>query len=695
MSIANILGIPAQMSTGAADETFESPADQVLLQPEKPFQFDKIYNKNPSQPIQANKISLDEKTEPSPSMPTLLPVTASHAMAQTDNIVDECVSVVINGLQLLRVSIPPHENGQTTQGTIQVLPHTLRCRLDHVDPRQYPFHLLLSSANLALPRDSHIESSLFFKGEGYECEVSFKDLTTRMDSVCQTEILNFKPTHITLKLRYHATCIVRDDEQEVLECLRNIIADEKVNPRGGSITSALAHDMLIEKMPRLYDEIIQRKYGGLDNFLNKHDKVFTLFTFSNKALKKKTVSPEPRIVLKPGQRELCTNLPMSEAEIRLHDHLIKLLGNKDMDKRDLLDNLSNDTVFATFLSPTLSILMRFLSRHKDRFVWSMDPDKPTVVGLQGRQHDSQCLGEQADIDSRIETAKKGWENGKGKQQENDFQQMSHMGDRGDLSMQMGVHQVGMMGGKGDGKGRNRNGKGKGNRLGNKDQLGRGDSWGAKLGYGQRENQFQQQVVDQYQIQQHHHPHQQQHHQQQQFFQQQQHQQQQQQQQQQQVFQQAQFVQQQQDDQSIAFHLLQQQQQQQVHQLQQPQQNAFMNTEQLKLPGEEVVLEMLGTPTTENLENQAFMTLGVGTPNQETLQPRDNVVYVEQQDGQSGSADPSTLIFHEVRFVNGTSPQTQPLLMQGTSPITPTIQPALAPSAIPFVGLSGNRTTVGT
>ena len=95
----------------ADDPAFDSPADQILLAPEGKdggfSPFDK-FKTNPVQPLQANRMyvlimlsltwfvyfirekkkslnsSLDEKTEPSPSMPTLLPVTASHAMAQTD-----------------------------------------------------------------------------------------------------------------------------------------------------------------------------------------------------------------------------------------------------------------------------------------------------------------------------------------------------------------------------------------------------------------------------------------------------------------------------------------------------------------------------------------------------------------------------------------------------------------------------------
>ncbi|KAJ9465229.1 hypothetical protein DIPPA_03384 [Diplonema papillatum] len=341
-----------------------------------------------------------DKAMPSPSMPSLLSQMVFDAVAQTDHVVKESVTAVLNGLQMVRVDVPSRDAGPVT-GSVQISRATLKCRMEGASAA-CPVHLLVTGSNLALPRESSVKVAVrFLSDAGAQHEVQVKDLTTRMESSVTTEMLNFVPSTMVIEVRYYAATIVRDAEQEVLEALREIIADEKVNPRGGSIPSALANSILQDRMPQRYKSVVVEKCGGLENFLNKHDDVFTLFTFSDRALKKKTVSPEPRIVLKPGQREMVTNLPMSKAEKRLHDYLIKLLGNKDMDKRDLLDLLSNDMDFATFLSPTLSILMRFLSRHKDQFVWSMDPDKPTVVGLQGRMHDSACLGQQADLDKQM------------------------------------------------------------------------------------------------------------------------------------------------------------------------------------------------------------------------------------------------------------------------------------------------------
>ena len=427
----------------------------------------------------------------SPTMPSLLTQSNHDATSQTDvcrphpilslltlqrqTIVNEALTLIVNGMQLMRVKLPTHVAGSTSKGTMHVIPSTLKAcphpsTVGHggLDSRQTPISLLVYGANVALERESSIQAFARFTGEGHQHDIQFKDLTTRMDTDMVTDVINFVPTHVTLHLKYHATCIVRDEEQEVLEALREIIADEKVNPRGGSITSALANDHLKDKLPNLYEMVIKGKHGNLENFLNAHSDVFTLFTFSDKAIKKKTVSPEPRIVLKPGQRELCTNLPMTQSEVRLHEHLLDILGNKDMDKRDLLDQLSNDMTFATFLSPTLSILMRFLSRHKDRFVWSMDPDKPTVVGLQGRQHDSESLGYQADLDKQIAAPTKKW-NGKGGEKGDDVQASQ---DRMPAYEAKGGEK-GAKGGKG---GKGNKGRGRGGKDGD---------WGSKGAYNQR------------------------------------------------------------------------------------------------------------------------------------------------------------------------------------------------------------------
>ena len=421
-----------------------------------------------------------------PHPPPVVAVHTSHRPPHStpphpQSVVNECITLVVNGLQLMRVRLPKHEAGASSKGTMHILPSTLKARADTMhqcDARLTPVSLLVSGLNIALPRDSCVKSSVRFTGEGHEHDVSFKDLYTRMESDLVNDVVGFIPTHVTLHLKYHATCVVRDEEQEVLEALREIIADEKVNPRGGSITSALANDILKEKLPKLYEFVIRRKHGNLENFLNAHQDVFTLFTFSDKALKKKTVSPEPRIVLKAGQRELCTNLPMSNAEIRLHEYLHTILGPKDMDKRDLLDQLSNDMTFATFLSPTLSILMRFLSRHKDQFVWSMDPDKPTVVGLQGRQHDSACLGQQADLDKQMPHPANKKYPGKG-----DAQDGQDRGVPRDYEMARG-------GKDGSGKGKGKGSKGKGGRGAKGGGLGMDDAWqqGNKGGatFGQRD-----------------------------------------------------------------------------------------------------------------------------------------------------------------------------------------------------------------
>eukprot|EP01065_Artemidia_motanka_P025294 TRINITY_DN3029_c0_g2_i1.p1 TRINITY_DN3029_c0_g2~~TRINITY_DN3029_c0_g2_i1.p1 ORF type:complete len:614 (+),score=158.53 TRINITY_DN3029_c0_g2_i1:101-1843(+) len=351
--------------------------------------------------------------------PTLVPEAAVQQPAPVDDyVVREFVSVVVNGLQVVQCDAPQAMPGAKSTGSAAVEPRTLMPMAVGAGGAPVRIHLVASAHNILLQRDASVKIRVVFSGADAagrpEHSVDLGELTSRMDSFARTETLPFVPTQVMIEVVFHALAAKRDSEQVLVETLREIIADEHINPRGGSILASLADDTLRQRTPELYAEVVQQRFGGLQQFLERHKDVFTHFTFSDRALKKKTVSPEPRIVLKPGQREMCTTIPMTPAERRLHQYLTQILGREDIDKRDLLDLLSNDTGFANFLSPTLSILMRFLSRHKDVFVWSMDPDKPTVVGLQGRQHDSASLGQQASLDKAMGApAAKRWGSGGG------------------------------------------------------------------------------------------------------------------------------------------------------------------------------------------------------------------------------------------------------------------------------------------
>eukprot|EP01065_Artemidia_motanka_P051220 TRINITY_DN8965_c0_g1_i5.p1 TRINITY_DN8965_c0_g1~~TRINITY_DN8965_c0_g1_i5.p1 ORF type:complete len:570 (+),score=197.67 TRINITY_DN8965_c0_g1_i5:99-1712(+) len=385
MSVAAVLA-DGQQQHPASDADTDSP---LIL----PTSLDET-------PMLASPVLAPEPVDmKSPSIPAL----TSPVMPAADGpepIVREVVTMVVNGLQTVSCDASQREAGVCREGSVALSDRCVRVMPTCAGRTQV--HLVVSAQNVLLPRDSALRcrAHLTPAGGGARHTVSFSDVDHRMVSRCVVEQLPFVPAHAALEVEYRASASKGDAEHKVVDILREVIADEQINPRGGSIPASLADEVLQSRAPQLYEAVVQRG-GGMEAFLGRHEDVFTYFRFSDRALKKKTVSPEPRIVLKPGQRERCANLPVAPAEMRLHDYLLQILGREDIDKRDLLDLLSNDTGFATFLSPTLSILMRFLSRHKDVFVWSMDPDKPTVVGLQGRQHDSASLGQQASLDKAM------------------------------------------------------------------------------------------------------------------------------------------------------------------------------------------------------------------------------------------------------------------------------------------------------
>eukprot|EP01061_Rhynchopus_euleeides_P000901 TRINITY_DN10643_c1_g2_i2.p1 TRINITY_DN10643_c1_g2~~TRINITY_DN10643_c1_g2_i2.p1 ORF type:complete len:390 (+),score=127.90 TRINITY_DN10643_c1_g2_i2:49-1170(+) len=171
-------------------------------------------------------------------------------------------------------------------------------------------------------------------------------------------------------------------KSKLLVCVREALADDKINPRQGSLPAAL-----IEEKARACDcfhDVVRMYERGFIGFIESHSDDFTLFNYTQDEIEGRDMeehahTKELRIVLKKGKRvQFC-----SEAEEHeLLDLLKEVLSEGDLTCDELLLRIHEAGVGFS-ISPCFSQLMRFLSRNTDLFSWSTDPSQITTVSFSG------------------------------------------------------------------------------------------------------------------------------------------------------------------------------------------------------------------------------------------------------------------------------------------------------------------------
>eukprot|EP01065_Artemidia_motanka_P001844 TRINITY_DN10861_c0_g6_i5.p1 TRINITY_DN10861_c0_g6~~TRINITY_DN10861_c0_g6_i5.p1 ORF type:complete len:663 (+),score=224.54 TRINITY_DN10861_c0_g6_i5:163-1989(+) len=182
------------------------------------------------------------------------------------------------------------------------------------------------------------------------------------------------------------------NEAQLIEEITAVLENPKLNPGRGSLPSVMVQHRAKESP--LYEKVVGRRFGSSWHaFMKANQETFSLFHYSQKEIQERKLSPfckfnEARVVLRKHEQghdwraaDERAAQDHAAAEEGLKQHLISLLEKRDYDQRELLEVLNGNAFFNHFLSPTFSILMRTLNRHKGTFITSSDEDLPTRVGL--------------------------------------------------------------------------------------------------------------------------------------------------------------------------------------------------------------------------------------------------------------------------------------------------------------------------
>ena len=166
----------------------------------------------------------------------------------------------------------------------------------------------------------------------------------------------------------------------LLACVREALADDKINPRQGSLPAALIEEKALQC--GCFEDVVRMYDLGFIGFIEAHSDDFTLFNYTQDEIEGRDMeehahTKELRIVLKKGKRvQFC-----SEAEEQeLLDLLKSVLSAGDLTCDELLLKIHEAGVGFS-ISPCFSQLMRFLSRNTDLFSWSTDPSQITTVSF--------------------------------------------------------------------------------------------------------------------------------------------------------------------------------------------------------------------------------------------------------------------------------------------------------------------------
>lgn len=168
-------------------------------------------------------------------------------------------------------------------------------------------------------------------------------------------------------------------EEMVVKGVLEILVDEAINPRQGSLPSETVKALIRRRFPLRFDSVLS-KHDGWDNFLAKHCMHFTTFRYSENELKSRGLlgqisSEEVRIVRNTANR-LKLTFP-NHSEVVAGKLTLSTAGAECfslLHSPQLKTNLQKSCA-------SFSLMMRFLQKHNQTFRWSTDPTQRTVIGL--------------------------------------------------------------------------------------------------------------------------------------------------------------------------------------------------------------------------------------------------------------------------------------------------------------------------
>ena len=286
--------------------------------------------------------------------------------------------VLINGCLAVRCPIPP-ENGQMSKDF----------ELDDMDPPQevvrggdrcFTFNFRYSSPNL-VPRSNMEWHGMLILEDGMHIDLGC--IETRCQSTYAEITLPYKPLKATMFIsevpQNPRAGKVAADEELLLEHVKNMMEDDKVNPRHGSLPLSLVQSLAMRS--EYYAEVMKR-YDGFLGFVQSLKQDFTTFNYSRDEIQGRDMQDyvcpgECRVVLRTGRR---VHFVSEGEEDALVDFLKELLKDSDCTSEYILLKI-HEAGLGFSISPSFSQLMRFLTRNKNLFSWSTDPSQVTMVTL--------------------------------------------------------------------------------------------------------------------------------------------------------------------------------------------------------------------------------------------------------------------------------------------------------------------------
>eukprot|EP01063_Lacrimia_lanifica_P037704 TRINITY_DN7820_c0_g1_i2.p1 TRINITY_DN7820_c0_g1~~TRINITY_DN7820_c0_g1_i2.p1 ORF type:complete len:482 (+),score=202.33 TRINITY_DN7820_c0_g1_i2:70-1515(+) len=202
------------------------------------------------------------------------------------------------------------------------------------------------------------------------------------------------PVQMSVTVVHDLRCVVDAlslVERQLVAEVVGILENPRLNKEQGSLSSVLINNKAKESV--LYDRVVGQLYNrSWSEFLRAHEEAFSVFYYSDADIRERNLAPHikrsdarvhvagrPARAVYAGDEARCAALRAGEEELK--QFLIDTLAQGDLSQRDLLAELKHCKGFTDLLFPTSSLLMRFLTCHRDTFLWTEGADEPTRIGL--------------------------------------------------------------------------------------------------------------------------------------------------------------------------------------------------------------------------------------------------------------------------------------------------------------------------
>ena len=295
-------------------------------------------------------------------------------------------SVLLNGIQLIKVPLPP----PNTEASLHSASQNINITGEQGGLGMDIYFL----TSIDSSRGFEFRASIECHFDDGNSKVYFIGSTRKADVPCLLgRYIKGNVTSFSVYVNHVPTDTPRRAPQEpdLLELLEGILTNPQYNKDGGSISSVQIYN-IIKESP-LYGKVIRDWYGGSWMAFIKSSKEFTVFAYSEEEVKRWELGPrykrgEPRICLsstplahvQASDRMSCYRYNCGNEQI-LTTLVESLKANGPSSQRDILNRLRHCSCFTDRLYPTRSLLERFVSQHRSSFELRFGREQPLRVGL--------------------------------------------------------------------------------------------------------------------------------------------------------------------------------------------------------------------------------------------------------------------------------------------------------------------------